>query len=166
MGKIRLLIADDHPVFRQGLSRLLRDEEDLECVAEPKDGIEAVKLAKELRPDVAIIDISMPKLNGIQAAKQIREACPTTAILIISAFDYQSYILASLQAGAAGYLSKERPLHELISAIRLVYQGSSVLDLKATGKVVDYLTSSSGSITDSATCRLVSLKYSNWLPEG
>jgi len=149
MEKIRLLIADDHPTFLEGLSRLLQDEEDLECIAKSADGIEAVKLAKQLQPDVAIIDVSMPNLNGIEAARQIRAACPTTAILMISAFDYQSYVLASLRAGAAGYVSKNMPLYELVSAIRLVHNGGSVLDFKATGKIVRFLgTSDSSNRTD------------------
>ncbi len=81
MEKIRLLIADDHPTFREGLSRLLEEEEDLECVAISADGTEAVKLAKELHPDVAIIDVSMPNLDGIKATEQIKAACPDTAVL-------------------------------------------------------------------------------------
>ena len=144
MQKIRLLIADDHPTFREGLSRLLEDEEDLECVAKSADGMEAVKLAEKLRPDVAIIDVSMPNLNGIEAAKQIRAACPATAILMVSAFDYQSYILASLQAGATGYMSKDTPLADLVRAIRLVHKGESVLGLKATDKIVRHLAGASG----------------------
>lgn len=145
MAKIRLLIADDHPTFREGLARLLEDEEDLECVAKSADGIEAVKLAEELRPDVAVVDVSMPNLNGIEATRQIKAACPTTAVIIVSAFDYQSYILSSLQAGAAGYLLKDTPLPELISAIRLVHKGGSVLDLKATDKIVRHLATGEGS---------------------
>lgn len=140
MEKIRLLIADDHPTFREGLSRLLEEEEDLECVAISADGTEAVKLAKELHPDVAIIDVSMPNLDGIKATKEIKVACPDTAVLMVSAFDYHSYVLASLQAGASGYMSKDRPLRELISAIRLVRGGDSILDLKATDTIVHCLT--------------------------
>lgn len=139
MEKIRLLIADDHPAFREGLSRLLEEEEDLECVAISADGTEAVKLAKELHPDVAIIDVSMPNLDGIKATEEIKAACPDTAVLMVSAFDYQSYVLASLQAGASGYMSKDRPLRELISAIRLVRGGDSILDLKATDAIVHCL---------------------------
>ena len=145
MEKIRLLIADDHPTFLEGLSRLLQDEEDLECIAKSTDGVETIKLAKELEPDVAIIDVSMPNLNGIEAAKQIKAACPTTAVLMISGFEYQSYIVASLQAGARGYMSKNAPLNEIVSAIRLVHKGGSVLDLKDTDKVVRYLTARGGS---------------------
>ena len=91
MEKIKVLVADDHPAFREGLCRLLKDETDLEVVAMPEDGEEAVESAKKLQPDVAIIDISMPKLNGIEAAKQIRVASPSTAILMVSAYSYPSY---------------------------------------------------------------------------
>ncbi len=134
--KIKVMVADDHPAFREGLCRLLKDEEDLEVVAMPEDGEEAVESAKKLQPDVAIIDISMPKLNGIEAAKQIRVASPSTAILMVSAYSYPSYVLAALRAGAAGYLLKNAPLHELISAVRLVHSGEGVFDLKATGKIL------------------------------
>jgi len=106
MDRIRLLIADDHPAFLEGLSQLLADEEDLECIAKSTKGMEAIQLAKELQPDVAIIDVSMPNINGIETTRQIKAASPNTAVLMISAFDYQSYILASLRAGAAGYMLK------------------------------------------------------------
>ena len=139
MEKIRFLIADDHPTFREGLSRLLQDEEDLECVAQASDGVEAVKLAEELQPDVAIVDVSMPNLNGIEAVRQIKATCPKTAVLMVSAFDYESYILASLQAGAGGYISKSAPISEVVNAIRLVHEGRGALDLKATDKVVRHL---------------------------
>lgn len=139
MKKIKVMVADDHPAFREGLCRFLEDEKDLEVVAKPVDGAEAVDLAKELRPDVAILDIAMPNLNGVEAAKQIKNTCPNTAILMVSAYDYDSYILASLRAGAAGYLLKNTPINEMINAIRLVHVGEAVLDLKAVGKVLRYL---------------------------
>jgi len=144
MGKIRVLIADDHPVFREGLCQLIEQEEDLECVARPADGEEAVRLAIELLPDVAIIDIAMPKLNGIEAASQIKAARPTIAILMVSAFGYESYILASLRAGAAGYLLKNAPLRELTNAIRSVHAGEAVFDFKATSKILRRLANDKG----------------------
>jgi len=131
MDKIRLIIADDHPTFREGLSRLLSDEGDLECIARTTDGEE-------------IIDVSMPKLNGIEATKQIKATCPDIAILMVSAFDYDSYVLASLQAGASGYMTKSTSLNDLISAVRLVHKGESVLDVKATDKIVRHLASGDG----------------------
>jgi len=131
MGKISILIADDHPVFQEGLARLIEEEEDLEVVGKAKDGEETVRLAKELMPDIAIIDISMPKLSGLEAAKQIKSFSSNTAILIISAYDYESYVVGALQIGAAGYLLKNVSLHDLISAIYLIYNGEGVFDLKA-----------------------------------
>lgn len=144
MKKIRALLADDHPAFREGLSRLLYEEGDVEVVAKTADGEEAVKLVKELQPDVALLDVSMPKLNGIEAAKQIKASCPQTAILMVSAYGYESYLLASLQAGAAGYLLKNAPLRELINAVRSVNSGQGVFDLKATGKVLRRLATGNG----------------------
>jgi len=144
MEKIKVLVADDHPVFREGLCQLLEHEEDLECVAKPADGEEAVRLAKELLPDVAIIDIAMPKLNGIEAVKQIKAAHPATAILIVSAFSYESYILASLRAGAAGYLLKSTSLRELTNAIRSVHAGEAVFDFRATSKILRRLADDKG----------------------
>jgi len=136
MNKIKVLVADDHPTFREGLARFLDDEEDFECVAKVADGEEAVSEAKALLPDVAVMDIAMPKLNGIEAARKIRESCPGTAILIISAYDYESYVLAALKAGAAGFLVKNAPLPELISAVRLVHGGDGVFNLKAASRIL------------------------------
>jgi RNA polymerase sigma factor (sigma-70 family) len=130
MEKIKVLVADDHPVFQEGLCRFLEKEEDIEIVAKPNDGREAIDLAKELLPDVAIIDVIMPNINGIEAAKQISLACPNTAILMVSAYDCETYVDASLQAGASGYLSKRIPIRELINAIRLVHIGEAVFSLK------------------------------------
>lgn len=144
MDKIRVLIADDHPAFREGLCQLLEHEEDIECVAKAADGEEAVRLAIELLPDVAIIDIAMPKLNGIEAAGQIKAARPAIAILMVSAFGYESYVLASLRAGAAGYLMKNASLRELANAVRSVHAGEAVFDLKATSKILHRLADDKG----------------------
>jgi NarL family two-component system response regulator LiaR len=134
--KIRLLIADDHPTFRDGLCRILEDEEDFECVGTASDGVEAVAMCKKLQPDVVLIDINMPRLRGAEAAKEIRKCCPNAAIIMLSAFDYEAYIVASLQSGARGYLLKSTSLEKLTSSIRLVHRGESVLDIKATDKLV------------------------------
>lgn len=139
MSKIRVLVCDDHPAFREGLCRLLGDEEDIEIVAKATDGEETVRLAKELQPNVALIDIAMPKLRGIDAAKQIKETCPDTAILIISAYDYEAYFLACLRAGVAGFLLKDAPLNEIVSAVRMVHSGKTVFGQKAAGDVLSRL---------------------------
>lgn len=143
--KIRLLIADDHPVFREGLSLLLEEESDLEVVAVAKDGQEAVSLARECLPDVVILDVAMPKLNGIEATKQIKAACPNTAILVLSAYGYESYMLAAIGAGATAYLLKTVDLVELVDAIRVVHDGQTVLDPIAADKLFCHLAYATGS---------------------
>ena len=128
MGKIRFVIADDHSIFRTGLCRLLTDVGDLECVGEASNGKEAVELAETLKPEVMLIDIDMPILNGYEAAKQITENNPDIALIMLSAFDYDAYVLSSLRAGARGYILKNTPIEKLIQAVRLVHEGQIVLD--------------------------------------
>lgn len=144
MRKIRVLIADNHPVFREGLARLFQEEEDLECVATAQDGKEAIKLAQELLPDVAIIDVNMPEVSGIDALKQIRKACPAMGILMLSAYKYSHYVNSSIQAGADGYLMKNIPRHKLIEAIRMIHAGQGVFNLEASGGVLRKLTAGAG----------------------
>ncbi len=136
MEKIRILIADDHAVLRQGTVKLLEQEPDLKVIAEASDGEEAVRKATELMPDVAIIDISMPKLDGIAATKQIKELCPDINILILSAYDDDQFVFRLLQAGAAGYLLKSVHSQELIAAVRAVREGESVLHPSIARKVL------------------------------
>jgi len=139
MDKIRILLADDHALVREGTRELLEREEDLEVVAEAGDGEEAVRLAKSQRPDVAIVDIAMPKLSGIEATKQIKALCPATAVLILTAYDDDQYIYALLEAGAAGYLLKNVRRRDLIEAVRAVNAGESVLHPVIARKVLDRL---------------------------
>lgn len=136
MEKIRVIIADDHAVVREGTRQLLEREEDMEVVGEAGDGEEAVALATRARPDVAIVDISMPKLNGIEATKQIKALVPSTAVLILTAYDNDQYIFALLEAGAAGYLLKNIRGRELIDAVRAVHSGESVLHPVIARKVL------------------------------
>ena len=144
MDKIKVMVVDDHPAFRDGLSRLLQEEQDIEVVATPGDGEEAISLADKLKPNVIVMDISMPKMNGIEATKQIKAIEPGIAILIVSAYSYQSYVLAALRAGAAGYLLKNAPLHELIRSIRLVNSGEGVFDMQITGNLLRRLAAEKG----------------------
>ncbi len=137
MGKIRVLLAEDHAVVREGTRELMRRERDMEVVGEAGDGEEATKLAVELQPDVVLMDIAMPKLNGIEATKQIKPRCPATAVLILTAYDSDQYIFALLEAGAAGYLLKNVRGRELIEAIRAVHAGESVLHPVVTRKLID-----------------------------
>ena len=115
MNKIRVLLADDHPIFRDGLVALLENEEDMECVATANDGEEAIQLAQQLSPDVAVMDVAMPKTNGIEAAKQIRTVCPTIGILLISAYDDHEFVPHAIEAGVDGYLLKSIRRNELVN---------------------------------------------------
>lgn len=137
MEKIRVLLAEDHVVVREGTRELIEREPDMEVVAEAGDGEEAVELSKRSRPDVVIMDIAMPKVNGIEATKLIKQELPTTAVLILTAYDNEQYIFALLEAGAAGYLLKNVRRSELISAIRAVQRGESVLHPQIARKVVE-----------------------------
>ena len=144
MDKIKILIADDHAVVREGTRRILEQEEDLEVVAEAGDGEEAVRQATRLKPDVAIIDVAMPKLDGIEATKQIKSACPTITVLILSAYDDDQFVFSLLEAGAAGYLLKSVRGSELVDAVRAVQAGESVLHPSIARKVLNRFARISG----------------------
>jgi len=143
MERIKIVIADDHVVVREGTRELLEREPDLEVVGEAGDGQEAVRLVTTLQPDVAIIDIAMPRLNGIEATKQIKALYPATAVLILTAYDNDQYIFALLEAGAAGYLLKNVRGQEVIEAVRAVYAGESVLHPVVARKVLNRFVPSS-----------------------
>jgi len=134
--KIRIVIADDHAVVREGTRTLLEREGDLEVVGEASDGEEAVRLIETLQPDVAILDISMPKLSGIEVTRRVKPKMPSLAILILTAYDNDEYVFALLEAGAAGYLLKDVPSHEIVEAVRSVYAGESVLHPSIARKVI------------------------------
>ena len=136
MEVIKLLLADDHPTFREGLSRLFQDEEDLDCIALAEDGDQAVKLTKEFCPDVSILDVNMPKLSGIDAARQIKKHCSETSVIMLSAYKYNHYVIASIQAGVDGYLLKNSPRNELIEAIRMVHAGKAIFNINAISKIM------------------------------
>lgn len=131
-----ILIADDHPLVREALHQSLEGEEDMKVVAEASDGEEAVKLVSELKPNVVVMDIVMPRLNGIEATRKIKEIAPDTAILILTAYDDDEYVLGLLDAGAAGYLLKSARGRDLVGAIRAIRSGESVLHPKIIAKLL------------------------------
>ena len=138
-NKIRVLIAEDHAIVREGTRHVLEQEPDFEVVAEAGDGEEAVRLATMFKPDVALLDIVMPKLNGVEATKQIKASCPETAVLVLSAYDDDQFVLSLIEVGAAGYLLKSVRGHELVSAIRAVHSGEPVFHPSIMLKVLGHL---------------------------
>ncbi len=136
METIRILLADDHIMVREGTRRILEREPDLKVVEEAGDGRETVALVERVHPDVAVVDISMPVMNGIEATKGIKRVSPRTAVLVLTAYDDDQYVFAILEAGAAGYLLKNARGSELIEAVRRVHQGESVLHPSIAKKVL------------------------------
>lgn len=137
MGGINVLLAEDHVITRQGMRRLLEDAGDFEVIGEAGDGEEAVQMVSDMQPDVVIIDVAMPKLNGIEATRQIKLLHPTVAVLALSAYDDDEYVFGLLEAGAAGYLLKTASGDELIHAIQAVHNGEPVLDPVVARKLIN-----------------------------
>jgi len=125
MEKIRVLLADDHTVVRQGLRALLGAEGDIEIVGEAENGRQAIQLVKKLLPDVAVIDIAMPVLNGLEATRQITRSVPSTKVLILSSYSDEKYVQQLTEAGAAGYLVKQTAANDLLKAIREAQKGNA-----------------------------------------
>ncbi len=137
MSVVKVLVAEDHPITREGIRKLLDSEDGFAVIGEAGDGEEAVQMVTELKPDVVIMDVAMPKLNGIEATRQIKLIRPATAVLILTAYDDDEYVFGLLEAGAAGYLLKTTSGDELTRAIGAVYKGEPVLDPLITRKVIN-----------------------------
>lgn len=138
MSRITVMIADDHELFRQGTRNLIEKETDIVVVGEAKNGKEAVEIAEKLQPDIILMDISMPVINGIEATRQIKTSRPSTAVIVLTAYDNDKYIVALLEAGAAGYLLKNVSGGELINAIRSVFAGEAVLHPVIAQKILSH----------------------------
>jgi len=149
---IRVLLADDHAVLREGMRNLLEREKDLEVVGEASDGEEAIELVSKLKPAVVLMDIVMPKLSGIEATRQIKQLSPATIVLILIAYSDIHYILGLLEAGASGYLIKSARGNEIIGAIRAVCSGESVLDPVVTRKLLERVVGTA-TVADNAKAR-------------
>jgi two-component system response regulator NreC len=134
---IRVLLADDHRMFREGIRALLERQDDITVVGEASDGRETVRLAVSLCPDLVVMDVSMPLLNGIEATRQIKRDCPKVRVLILTVHEQKDYVAQLLVAGADGYIIKRAAGEELIVAIRTVCQGQAFLHPSVTKVVVD-----------------------------
>lgn len=140
MKKIRVLLADDHTILRDGIRALLEDQDDIELIGEAEDGQTAVKMTAQLNPDIAILDIAMPLLNGLEATRQIKRDFPQVKVLILTMHENEEYIRQVLAAGALGYVLKDAAARDLLGAIRAVYKGEAVLSPAITRLVIeDYL---------------------------
>jgi DNA-binding NarL/FixJ family response regulator len=141
---IRILIADDHPVVRDGLAAMLGTQPDFEVVAMATTGREAVRLAAELQPDIVLLDLEMPELDGVEALARMRAASPAVRALVFTAFDTDERILGAVRAGAEGYLLKGAPRDELFRAVRVVSQGGSLLQPVVASKLLRRMASPAG----------------------
>lgn len=140
MDKIRILLADDHTILREGIRSLLEEEADMQVIGEAEDGRTAVKMACQLEPDVVLMDIGMPLLNGLEATRQIKRDCTRTKVLILTMHENEEYIRQVLVSGAMGYILKDAAARDLLDAIRAVYRGEAVLSPAITRLVIeDYL---------------------------
>jgi DNA-binding NarL/FixJ family response regulator len=128
MNKITVMLVDDHPVFRQGLRRVLESEDDLDVIAEVSDGIEALQQAKQLIPDVLLLDINLPGMNGLQVARSLKDLLYDIDIIMLTAYHDDEQVFHAIRAGASAYFPKDVSPRRLIEAIRLVHQGSYVVE--------------------------------------
>jgi two-component system, NarL family, response regulator NreC len=137
MPAVRVLIADDHPLIRSGLRALLERESEFQVVGEASDGYEAIELATRLKPDVAMLDVGMPRLNGIDAAQHIFERIAGVRIILVSMHSDESYVLRALKSGARGYLLKASPEADVLTAVRAVAAGNAYFSPKITKLLVE-----------------------------
>ncbi|HEX8833600.1 MAG TPA: response regulator transcription factor, partial [Abditibacteriaceae bacterium] len=136
MPKLRILLADDHVLIREGLKRIINAQPDMEVIGEAGDGEEACREASSRHPDIVIMDVSMPNLNGAQATAKLRATCPHIKILALSAYDDEAYLRQLFEMGAVGYVLKRAIAEELTQAVRLVASGGTYVDPAIAGKII------------------------------
>jgi DNA-binding NarL/FixJ family response regulator len=140
---IRVVIADDHSLVRQGVARYLESSDGIGVVGEASTGSEIVRVAEEVKPDVALLDIRMPEMDGLEAARAIRESRPETGIVILTAYDDRHFVVEAVRAGARGYVLKTRDAETLVQTIRLVAEGNMVIDPELVVALADELSTAS-----------------------
>lgn len=139
MDKIRILLADDHPILREGLRAVLETQPDFEVIAEAVNGLEAVRLALTMQPDILLLDLEMPQMDGVETIRRLRQQQPNSRIIVFTAFDNDERIIHAVQAGANGYLLKEAPRDEIFSAIRITMAGGSLLQPVVASKLLRHM---------------------------
>lgn len=165
--KVTVLIADDQTLFREGIKDILNGEKWVEVVGEASDGVEAVALAKKLKPDVVLMDIKLPKMDGINATRKIREACPQVNVLMLSSFEDEAHVLDAIQAGANGYLSKMLPAVELVNSIKTFTSEGLMIPQQLMGKLLHGLRKmGEGTIPSQATLTKTEIKIMDLLGKG
>jgi len=137
MESMKILIADDHPVVREGISAMLNRQPDIEVVGEAENGRECVEKTRELRPDIVLMDLRMPEMDGVEAMRQIAATNPEVRFIVLTTYDNDEYIFKGIEAGARAYLLKDSPREELFKAIRAVHRGESLIQPAVAGKVLD-----------------------------
>ncbi len=137
MESMKVLIADDHPVVREGLSAMLKKQPDIEVVGEAENGRECVEKTRKLRPDIVLMDLRMPEMDGVEAMRQIAATNPEVRFIVLTTYDNDEYIFKGIEAGARAYLLKDSPREELFKAIRAVHRGESLIQPAVAGKVLD-----------------------------
>jgi len=160
-GSIRVLIADDHPIARSGVAQILNEERGITVVAQATDGAEAVELFARVQPDVALVDLRMPKLEGVQVVEQIRSSCPEAAIIILTTYDTDNDIEMALRAGAKAYLVKDVSPQDLIACVRAVHAGRTWVSPTIAAKLVAHVTNVRLTTRELAVLRLLAAGKSN-----
>ena len=148
MKKIRILIADDHTIFRQGLKMLLEQENDLEVVGEAGNGAETIKLAKKLKPDIALLDIAMPRMDGMEVAKKLKKILPQLKMIVLTSYADDQFLFEFLKLGVSGFVLKDSASQELIYSIRKTKEGMAFLDPSVSKKVMEKFTQVTGGKKD------------------
>ncbi len=136
MERIKVLIADDHRVVREGLAAILKTKENIAVVGEAQDGHEALEKVRALLPDVVLMDVSMPRMNGVEATRQIKREFPHIGIIALTMYDEQHYIFDLVRAGATGYLLKDTDSAQIVAAIRAIYRGESLIHPSVASKIL------------------------------